>query len=518
MALVSSDLKRLKAILAEGQALETKWPVGDCSSLRAQIEALESDAESEDLRRLSFHSRNLSPSMTTRHLVTILVPFERLLGKALRDDEILVTDTDRVEAPRATAPLTVVADNIRSAFNVGAIFRTSEAFGAEKVILTGYSSTPLEERTSKTSMGTENHIEWSQEASALETLQHLKNEGCKIIALETAENEETLGHFQWPEKCALILGNERFGIDHDVMALADHVVRIPLHGRKNSLNVGIALGVALADWRRQLASPARLQAIGVFHSPAVHPYEARRQGVANVMDEVATVELSRGRQFEQALKDLEGFERIWLIYDFHHNENWKPMVMPPRGPRVKRGVFATRSPYRPGGIGMSCVELVRIEGLQLFVKGFDLLDQTPILDIKPYLPYSDAFPQARAGWTEGLEDEAFHVELSARAARQLSWLRANGVDQLEGFVRSQLEYDPLDHERKRVRLQTNTVDPARYELSYRTWRIDFVIQSEAKQILVEGVRSGYLLDELRSSEDVYGDKTVHKHFIDQNFD
>ena len=516
MNFVLSDLKWLKAILAEGHALETTWPAGDCSALRTMVAELEKGAAAEDLRRLAFHSKNLSPEMNSKHLAAILVPFERLLGKALRDDEFIVSENDRLEQDREVAPLVIVADNIRSAFNVGAIFRTAEAFGAEKVLLTGYTSTPLEERTSKTSMGTEKFIPWSQEPHAQDCVQRLKSEGYEIVSLETAETSENLGDFVWPEKCALILGNERFGVDANLLANSDHVLRIPLHGIKNSLNVGIALGVALADWRRQLQKKglASMPGIGLFHSPAVHPYEARRQGTANLLGEIAVVELQRGHQFEQALKDLEGFERIWLLYEFHHNKNWKPMVMPPRGPRVKRGVFATRSPYRPRNLGISCVELVKIEGLKLFVKGFDLLDQTPILDIKPYLPYSDAFPEARAGWTEGLESLAFAVELTEVAQAQLDWLKKNGVNQLEGFLRSQLEYDPIDQDRKRVR----EIAENHFELSYRTWRIDFSHQPETKRILVSRLRSGYEAPELLNREDVYGDKSVHKRFTDQNFD
>jgi tRNA (adenine37-N6)-methyltransferase len=114
----------------------------------------------------------------------------------------------------------------------------------------------------------------------------------------------------------------------------------------------------------------------------------------------ATIELLPGRNFEQALKDLAGFERIWVIAWLHLNENWQPTVIPPRGPKVRRGLFATRSPHRPNPIAISALKLVRIEGLTLHVHGIDLLDGTPVLDIKPYVPYADAFPDAREGWLE----------------------------------------------------------------------------------------------------------------------
>ena len=105
----------------------------------------------------------------------------------------------------------------------------------------------------------------------------------------------------------------------------------------------------------------------------------------------------------EVLDDLAGFVRIWVLYAFHLNQGWKPKVKPPRGPRVARGLFATRSPDRPNPIGLSCVEIVRIEDSKIYIRGFDMLDGTPVLDIKPYLPYADAFPDAKAGWVDELE-------------------------------------------------------------------------------------------------------------------
>lgn len=122
----------------------------------------------------------------------------------------------------------------------------------------------------------------------------------------------------------------------------------------------------------------------------------------------ATIELLPGRNFEQALSDLAGFDYIWVLTWLHLNENWKPTVIPPRGPKVRRGLFATRSPHRPNPIGLSALRLLRVEGRVLHVRGIDLLDGTPVLDIKPYVPYADAFPGARAGWLDeiGQQPEA----------------------------------------------------------------------------------------------------------------
>lgn len=104
----------------------------------------------------------------------------------------------------------------------------------------------------------------------------------------------------------------------------------------------------------------------------------------------------------EALRDLEGFERLWLIFLFHKSEGWAPLVKPPRG-TAKRGVLATRSPHRPNPLGLSAVELVAVEGRTLRLRGVDLLDGTPVLDLKPYVPYADAFPEARAGWIDEVD-------------------------------------------------------------------------------------------------------------------
>jgi tRNA-Thr(GGU) m(6)t(6)A37 methyltransferase TsaA len=115
----------------------------------------------------------------------------------------------------------------------------------------------------------------------------------------------------------------------------------------------------------------------------------------------ATIEFVEGFP-ATAWRDLAGFERIWLVFAFHRSEGWKAEVRPPRG-GGKRSVLATRSPHRPNAIGLSAVELVALEEGVLRVRGMDLLDGTPILDIKPYVPYADAFPTARAGWIDAID-------------------------------------------------------------------------------------------------------------------
>lgn len=519
-----ADEKLLREIIATGRRLEKLWPVTSQTSPSFQtlelLNALKSliektaNAESSELSRLSFHTRNLTVEMSARHLAGILVPFERLSGRALSDDEFLVTTEDAPsESERSVAPLIVVADNIRSAFNVGAIFRTAEAFGAERVVLSGYTPTPEDDKTARTSLGADRSIPWEQATHAREAIARLRSQGYSLVALETSKRAISLDDFTWPEKTALLLGNERFGLDHDVLAEADHLVKIPLFGHKNSLNVGIAFGIAAAAWRRS-SQEHMLHPIGIFRAKTKYPYDARRQGSRDDSGEIGVIELKRGHQFEQALDGLEGFDRLWVIYRFHHNENWKPMVLPPRGPRIKRGVFATRSPYRPNPIGLSTVELVKIEGQRVYIRGFDLLDETPIYDLKPYLPYADAFPSARTGWTEGLEAQSYQVSFSENAERKLSWLEERGLSALRGFLKGQLEYDPLDNERKRVEESSRDF----YRIAYRTWRADFTLDESLRKIRVAEILSGYSTSDLEAgNEDRYGDKDLHRDFLSRFF-
>ncbi len=130
---------------------------------------------------------------------------------------------------------------------------------------------------------------------------------------------------------------------------------------------------------------------------------------------VSRVVLEKPYRKEEALRGLAGFSHIWLLWEFSevHREGWSPTVRPPRlGGNERMGVFATRSPYRPNPIGLSCVRLVGIEGCDLLVSGADLLDGTPILDIKPYLSYTDSRPDAVGGFADAVRENVLSVEFS----------------------------------------------------------------------------------------------------------
>jgi tRNA-Thr(GGU) m(6)t(6)A37 methyltransferase TsaA len=107
-------------------------------------------------------------------------------------------------------------------------------------------------------------------------------------------------------------------------------------------------------------------------------------------------------EYAAGLKDLAGFERIWLLYWFDRAEVEAPaLIVKPYLDNTRRGVFATRAPARPNPIGLSSVHLLRIQGNKLDIRDVDILDGTPLLDIKPYVPQFDIFRVARSGWLEG---------------------------------------------------------------------------------------------------------------------
>jgi len=145
-----------------------------------------------------------------------------------------------------------------------------------------------------------------------------------------------------------------------------------------------------------VSSQPQFTVIGLIHSPFKTPAGTPIQ--APLADETqGAVEVFPA--YVDGLRDVDGFERIWLLYWLDRAPAPQLRVVPFRD-EVQRGLFATRAPCRPNPIGLSCVRLIRIKGNLLTIMGVDVLDGTPLLDIKPYVPEFDAFPQSRAGWLQ----------------------------------------------------------------------------------------------------------------------
>ncbi len=145
-------------------------------------------------------------------------------------------------------------------------------------------------------------------------------------------------------------------------------------------------------------------------------------------------------EYVPALADLEGFTRIWLVCWFDRNSNWRPCVLPPGGRVGRKGVFATRSPHRPNPLALTAVPLLGVDGGRVLIGAHDLVDGTPVLDIKPYLPEFDAFPEESSGWYAATKVEPrYEVELPEDVPAELR----------ERIVEL-LSRDPLPHRTRRI--------------------------------------------------------------------
>ncbi len=188
------------------------------------------------------------------------------------------------------------------------------------------------------------------------------------------------------------------------------------------------------------------ETIGIVHSCYKDKFAIPRQA-GLVTASTASIELLPPCNDIEIIRGLEDFSHLWLTFVFHRHvgRGWNNMVKPPRLDGKQRfGVFATRASFRPNPIGLSLVELDKVEqqGPQLLIhiKGADLLDQTPILDIKPYIPYSDSLPDAKGGFTDSIKEQLFEVEFTELAEQQTQQA-AEKYPQIRTFITQLLSLD-----------------------------------------------------------------------------
>lgn len=230
--------------------------------------------------------------------------------------------------------------------------------------------------------------------------------------------------------------------------------------------------------------------IGYIHTSSLSKYELPRQATIPVNTKTY-IEVLPQRNYEQAIEDLCGFSHIWIIAYFEGNELNKPKILSPLS-REKKGVFATRSPHRPNPIGISAVPLVSIEGRKIFIGTNDLLDGTPILDIKPYLPHADSIPDATIGWMEGLLGN--HCTLSVTEECSQHWeVFADVSPENHQYVIELLQKDPLPHPYRRIR----QIDEDRYLIAVKLWRILYEVKHDSVTILSLDVASEYDFDQAK---------------------
>lgn len=237
-------------------------------------------------------------------------------------------------------------------------------------------------------------------------------------------------------------------------------------------------------------SELTLRPIGFIRTYKQVKFQARHQPLEKEPEQ-NVLELLPGQNFEQALHDLAGFSRVWLVWWFHRNPGWRPRVMPPRGPAKRRGVFATRSPHRPNPLGLTPVQLIRVEGRKLILGACDLVDGTPVFDIKPYIPAYDAFPDAEAGWIDEVDaalevPPQFTVGFSALAETQAHWLETEWQVDFRGRLNELLARDPTPHRTRRITSRRGTES---FVIGCGAWRAVFTVARQA--VTVQSLEPGY---------------------------
>ncbi len=189
----------------------------------------------------------------------------------------------------------------------------------------------------------------------------------------------------------------------------------------------------------------------------------------------STIVFEPGFREPEALRGLEGFSHLWLIWQFSENvrQDWSPTVRPPRlGGNTRLGVFATRSPFRPNNLGLSCVKLLGVEqtaeGPVIHVSGADLMDGTPIFDIKPYVPYADCHPDALGGFTATAGEFLLEVDFPPALLAQLP-------EEKQEAAKAVLSHDPRPSYQR---------DPNRvYGLNFAGFDIRFTVNGNALKVL-----------------------------------
>lgn len=203
----------------------------------------------------------------------------------------------------------------------------------------------------------------------------------------------------------------------------------------------------------------RYPPIGFIRSPFTEKFGVPRQSMM-ISEAKGVLKLNPDPSFRVALNHLESFTHLWIIFVFHQHlgsgasGGWRPTIRPPRLDAPRRvGVFASRSPHRPNPIGLSAVKLDRIDldapgGIEIHLSGVDLMDGTPVLDIKPYLPYADSFPEASGGWA-GSEIPKYLVEFSEESLKKIESFSARHP-QLRLLISQMLEWDPRPTSQRRA--------------------------------------------------------------------
>ncbi len=215
----------------------------------------------------------------------------------------------------------------------------------------------------------------------------------------------------------------------------------------------------------------KIEPIAVIHNEYKDKFGIPRQSGLNDAV-ISTIVFDKKYRDENALRGLEEYSHIWLLWIFSETENtkeWSPTVRPPRlGGNKRMGVFSTRSPYHPNGIGLSCVKIESIvktqnDGVVINVSGADLLNGTPIIDIKPYLTLSDCIPNAQCGFSDRVKNVCLNVNIPSEISKDIP-------DDILSIIISMLSQDPRPSYHK---------DNARvYSMTYSDYEVKFTVEND----------------------------------------
>ncbi len=223
--------------------------------------------------------------------------------------------------------------------------------------------------------------------------------------------------------------------------------------------------------------------IGVIRTNFTEKFGVPRQSMM-ISEALGVLKLDPNPSFRAALNHLDRFTHVWVVFVFHQSleKGWRPTIRPPRVDAPRRvGVFASRSPHRPNPIGLSAVKLERIDldapgGIEIHLSGVDLLDGTPVLDIKPYLPYADCIKEAGGGWAEG-EIPRYQVEFSIESQERLNREATPSHPRIQNLIAQMLEWDPRPTSQRRA---MPIEDPLSEGLRFGFRILDFDVQWEIR--------------------------------------
>lgn len=188
---------------------------------------------------------NLCAATSPHQMINFLIPYLELMGETRKDSQIIIRQRDAIRNPdpiytQKAKQIVVILDNLRSVFNVGSIFRSSECLSLSSLYLCGITPTPEHPNLAKTAMGTTEHIPWKYYSHTETAIEELKLSGYTIYALETTVGATSVFTSEFVFPLALVLGNESLGIRPEILSMCNHCIDLPVLGWKNSLNVGVA--------------------------------------------------------------------------------------------------------------------------------------------------------------------------------------------------------------------------------------------------------------------------------------